>query len=285
MTAPAGRDMSELRSLITLLDDEDGEVYAAARTRLLSYREAVLPYLPASDDRRTLAAQRGAEIRETILRTIFKPLFRTMKRTASGDVDLEEGMFLIGRTRYADLDAARLTEELNTYAKELKEGLSTVSDPTEFLRRTIDFFVSDKGFTGNHADYYNEQNHYLNRVLETRRGIPITLSAVYLLVGKRIDLPLRGIGLPGHFILRMSFGTTHVYFDPFNEGAVLSYDECREMVTGLGFTFDDGYLEPVTNAQIIERMLRNIIISLERQDEKERVETIRQFIDSLSSNV
>lgn len=285
MTVPTGRDMSELRSLITLLDDEDAEVYSAARTRLLSYRDAVLPYLPPQDERRSLASQRSAEIRETVLRTVFKPLFRTMKRTPSGDADLEEAMFLIARTRYYDLDVVRLSEELNSFAKELKEGLSAESDPTEVFRRTIDFFVADKGFTGNHADYYNEQNHYLNRVLETRRGIPITLSAVYLLVGKRIDLPLRGIGLPGHFILRMSFGPTHIYFDPFEDGAVLSYDQCREMVTGLGYSFDEGYMEPVSNAQIIERMLRNIIISLERQDEQERVETIRQFIDSLSSNV
>jgi len=90
--------------------------------------------------------------------------------------------------------------------------------------------------------------------------------------------------LPGHFTLRFSFGSTNVYFDPFNAGKILSIDDCKEMVKNLGFTYTDDYLKPVSNLQILERILRNIILSLEKKEETERIETIRQFIDSISYN-
>lgn len=278
------KEIAEIKSLVKLLDDEDEQIYAAARDRLLMHQEIALPFLQDPADTSAVAVQRITMIRETINRAVYKDQFRNLKKTPSGDFDLEEGIFLIAKQRYPDLDISYYTTVLNDYALELKEKLSTVGDHTEIMRRTISFFAEEKGFTGNTNDYYNEQNHYINKVLESRTGIPISLSTVYLLVGKRIDLPIRGIGLPGHFTLRFSFGATNVYFDPFNAGKVLTIDDCKEMVKNLGFTYTDDYLQPVSNKQILERILRNIILSLEKKDETERIETIRQFIDSISYN-
>jgi regulator of sirC expression with transglutaminase-like and TPR domain len=286
MRETTDKDISEIKSLVKLLDDEDGEVYAAARDRLIDYKESVLAYLPdITTDRESLASKRIEFIRETIKRSVYKEYFRTMRRDSSGDIDLEEGVFLIARQRFLDIDTAKYISQLNEYALELKEKLSAVNDHSEILRRTIAFFTLEKGFNGNHADYYSENNHYINKVLETRTGIPISLSLVYLLVGHRIDLPIRGIGLPGHFTLRFSFESANVYFDPYNNGKILSRTDCENIVKDLGFTFTEEYFSPVTNRQILERILRNIILSLEKRQETERIETIRQYIDSLNSNV
>jgi regulator of sirC expression with transglutaminase-like and TPR domain len=282
MTERSDRDISEIRSLIKLLDDDDEQIFAAARDRLLQHHDTVLPFLPDVAENESITSKRITKIRETILRNVYKDQFRNIKKEPSGDFDLEEGIFLIAKQRYVGLDVNYYSALLNDYAAELKEKLSSVGDHTEILRRTIAFFTEEKGFDGNKHDYYSEQNHYINKVLESKTGIPISLSVIYLLVGKRINLPIKGIGLPGHFTLRFSFGSTNVYFDPFNGGKILSIDDCKEMVKNLGFTYTDDYLKPVSNLQILERTLRNIILSLEKKEETERIETIRQFIDSIS---
>ncbi|NUN71137.1 MAG: hypothetical protein HUU02_15660 [Bacteroidetes bacterium] len=280
------KEAAELRSLVALMDDEDGMVYATVRERLLSYGPAALGYIHTPEEQTGLAAQRLREVRDLILRSAIKEQIRGIKRLPNGDVDLEEGVFVLARYRYWDIDPVLYTEQLNTYAAELKGTLSSVTEKSELLRRTIAFFVEEKGFNGNREDYFSDENHHINRVMDTKIGIPITLSVVYLLVGKGINLPIQGIGLPGHFVLRYTPGPgQHVYFDPFNSGRILSTADCEEMVRNLGFNFSDEYLQPVSNRQILERILRNIIVMLEKRQEKERVETVRQFIDTLNSDL
>jgi len=280
------KEVTEIRSLITLLDDEDESVYATVRERLLTYGHTALDYIPYLEEQSSVAALRFNHVRDLLLRSMIKEQLRSVRRLPNGDIDLEEGVFVLSRYRYRDIDPLRYTEQLNTYASELKETLSSVTDKTELFRKTITFFVEEKGFNGNRGDYFSDENHYVNRVMDTKVGIPITLSVVYLLVGKRINLPIHGIGLPGHFVLRYTPGPgQHIYFDPFNSGKVLTAADCEELVKNLGFNFTDEYLSPVSNRQILERILRNIIVMLEKRQEKDRVETIRQFIDTLNSDL
>ncbi|MEW6062672.1 MAG: transglutaminase-like domain-containing protein [Bacteroidota bacterium] len=285
MNSESEKVITEIKSLIKLLDDDDEQIYKTARDRLLEHGDIALPYLFQQHQIGSIAAKRITGVREVLLRSYFKNEIRTLKKTVDGDVDLEEGVFLIARTRYFDCNTVPYINQLNTYAYQLKEKLISVVDPTELFHRIISYFVEEVGFTGNQTDYYSEDNHYINRVLETKTGIPITLSVVYLLVGKRINLPLSGIGLPGHFILRLSLENTNIYFDPYNNGKILTRRDCETIVSDLGFTFTDDYLRPVTNRQILERMFRNIILSLERKQDTERIETIRQFIDTLNSDL
>lgn len=285
MTVVSEKEQTEIKSLLSLVDDDDPQVYESVRKKLLDYGGSALQYFPHGALPGNTAGKRIAEIRDLIIRSVFKEEFKSLKRTESNDIDLEDGVFLVARQRYPDLIVKPYLEQLNHYAYELKEKLSSVSDETDILHRTISFFAVEKKFTGNKEDYYNESNHYINKVLDTKIGIPITLSAVYLLVAKRINLPISGIGLPGHFTLRFSFNSSNVFLDPFNNGKILSRKECEKMVQNLGFTFTEEYLEPVTNKQIVERMLRNIILSLEKKDDKERIETMRTFIDTLNSDL
>lgn len=285
MSGLTEKEVSEIKSLITLLDDEDDSIYFTVRERLLSYNDDALEFIPVLEEKTGIAAQRFNEIRELILRSTIKEQLRNLKRNSNGDIDLEEGVFLIAKYRYHDLDTNIYSEQLNSYAAELKQKLSSITDETEIFRRVISFFSDEKGFNGNREDYYSDENHYINKVLDSKIGIPITLSVIYLLVGSRINLPLNGIGLPGHFVMRFSFGNSHVYFDPFNGGKILSRDDCEAIVRNLGFNFTQEYLQPVSNQQILERMLRNIILMLEKKQEKERIETIRQFIDTLNSDL
>ena len=125
------------------------------------------------------------------------------------------------------------------------------------------------GFGPDRSDYYDPRNSLLNHVLERRVGIPITLSVVALEVGRRIGVPMAGVGMPGHFLLRDKVDRS-VFIDPFHGGRLLDARGCRELfhqVTGAGTSWSEEFLEPVGNLSIVARMLNNLrAIYSRRQD-------------------
>jgi regulator of sirC expression with transglutaminase-like and TPR domain len=117
------------------------------------------------------------------------------------------------------------------------------------------------GLVGNRVEYYDPRNSFLNDVLDRRMGIPITVSVVYLEIGWRLNLPLHGIGMPGHFMLGCRDGTGTLVLDAFNRGRTCSLDDCAEMIHriyGGALPFDPSMLRPVTRRDIVIRMLGNL---------------------------
>lgn len=126
-----------------------------------------------------------------------------------------------------------------------------------------------EGIRGNDEDYYDPRNSYLDEVLDRRLGIPITMSVVFLEVGRRLGLSLAGVSMPGHFLVRL-LGEPPILLDPFVGGGLLSESECEarfRAVQGPAVPFDPAFLEPVATVDIVARMLNNLrSVHLERQD-------------------
>ena len=119
---------------------------------------------------------------------------------------------------------------------------------------------ADLGFAGDQRDYYDPRNSYLDEVLTRRRGIPITLSVLAMTVGQRLAVPLAGVGMPGHFLVRDE-AEPDVFVDPYHGGAVLDRADCATLfhrVHGPGASFSDAFLEPVGTLEIVARMLANL---------------------------
>ena len=116
------------------------------------------------------------------------------------------------------------------------------------------------GFDGDRGDYYDPRNSYLDEVLSRRRGIPITLSVLTMSVGRRLGVPLEGVGMPGHFLIRDKVDRS-VFVDPYHQGAILDHEGCVGLfraVQGSEAAFDDGYLQPIGPFGIGARMLANL---------------------------
>lgn len=141
--------------------------------------------------------------------------------------------------------------------------------PAPTLDALVTHLFRIEGFAGNSDDYYDPRNSLLHEVLERRLGIPITLSVVALEVGRRIGVPLSGIGLPGHFLLRDKVDPT-VFVDPFHGGRLLDETGCRRLhrtMVGGGAAWDPEFLDPVSRRSIVLRMLGNLkAIYLRRAD-------------------
>ena len=185
-------------------------------------------------------------------------------------IDLARAAFLIAATDNPSLDVDRELDVLGSLAAGASNRLSEKDDPLRRLNVLSEYLFDEVGFRGNQEDYYDPRNSFLNEVLSRRAGIPITLSVVYIEIGRRLGVPLVGIGMPGHFLVRHR-NEESLFIDPFNGGILLSEEECAQRLSELTqatVPWDSRYLAPVSDRDIIARMLRNLkAIYLARQDD------------------
>ena len=175
-------------------------------------------------------------------------------------IDLATGALLIAKDAYADLDIELYLQRLNQMAEELQSQLGEEADTSDQINHLNRYLFDTQGFAGSSQEnYYDARNSYLNEVLERKVGIPITLSVVYMEIGKRIGLPLVGVGFPGHFIVKHRDLETVI--DPFEKGQVLSDEDLSERLTQIfrePVRMHPRFLQAVTNKEILARMLRNL---------------------------
>ena len=175
-------------------------------------------------------------------------------------IDLATGALLIAKDAYADLDIELYLQRLNQMAEELQSQLGEEADTSDQINHLNRYLFDTQGFAGSSQEnYYDARNSYLNEVLERKIGIPITLSVVYMEIGKRIGLPLVGVGFPGHFIVKHRDLETVI--DPFEKGQVLSDEDLSERLTQIfrePVRMHPRFLQAVTNKEILARMLRNL---------------------------
>ncbi|HSG05833.1 MAG TPA: transglutaminase-like domain-containing protein, partial [Nitrospiria bacterium] len=133
----------------------------------------------------------------------------------------------------------------------------------------------------NVQNYYDPENSYINQVLERRTGIPITLATVYLLIAQRVGLPLSGVGLPGHFMLKYEQGKTCIFIDAFNSGRALTRDDCIRFLLNSGYEVQEECFLETTPRDIICRMLRNLIYAYHRIGDRDRACRLTRLIHIL----
>ena len=184
-------------------------------------------------------------------------------------VDLARGALLIAAAAYPDMDESLYLERLDRMASMVKGDMTADISPADIIIRINHLLFDEKKFRGNREKYYDPDNSFLNRVLDRKTGIPITLSLIYMEIAGRLGLDVRGIGLPGHFIVALYPVTKIIYIDPFNRGKILSVDDCLELVrTHMGETVasDHNWLRPIDRKELLARMLRNLKLIYAQQD-------------------
>ena len=191
----------------------------------------------------------------------FRKQYYRMMRGQDEGVDLGRAALLISGEVYPDLNLPQYINVLDSLADEARQYTGAISDSRVALERLSEYLFVRQGFRGNQQDYYDPRNSYLNLVLDRHLGIPITLSLLYIEVGRRLGLALEGVGLPGHFVVRAEYGEEEMYVDAFHGGRLLTRDECARMVEAMfqgRIQFHEEHLVPYTRKQILVRMLSNL---------------------------
>ena len=183
--------------------------------------------------------------------------FAELLRRPDGEIPLDEAATLIASHAHPDVDVGDVLARLDTLAAE-----SAAADADALA----DFLFVERGFAGNTVDYGDPRNSYLDDVLTRRLGIPISLSVLMIETGRRRGLELRGVSMPGHFLVAAGPGA---FVDPFHNGRRLDEPACRDLfhqVRGAAAEFRAEYLAPAPTAAIVERMLANLQHSLLRRE-------------------
>jgi regulator of sirC expression with transglutaminase-like and TPR domain len=274
--APSGVSPNQRAALLSLLADEDPLVYRTVREKLLSCGPSVAEWLrphTRSDD--PALRRRARQILLHFERQAADDQFLAFCLRHGEEFNLEQGAWLFAQTQYPLINVEAYQAVLDDYANELRGRLVGSHEP-EYTLTVINYYLfGDLGFVGNEANYYDPENSYLNRVLDQRTGNPINLCLLYLLLARRLRLPIAGIGLPGHFVCRYQSSAVEIYFDPFNRGKFLTKADCVQYLVSANCSLRDEYLAPVSPRRILLRIcshLHQVYQRLELAAESTRVQ-------------
>ena len=270
---------NQIKALIRLLSDENERVVKTIAGRLVEIGDSAVPWLQEAEIEQPEMARRIEGVLDEIRGKRLEEELRTL---ASGDrVDLEAGAFLIARYAYPNLDVSAYRAQLDALAAEVHERMGARVSGEEAVKTLGRYLFAEQGFQGNTRNYYETDNSYLNRVLDRRTGIPISLSLVYLLIGRRLGLPLAGVGMPGHFLVKYESERYKVFVDCFNRGALLTEKDCARFLMQAGYGFEERYLAKSPSKAILVRTLKNLIAIYRKLGESVKEARLTRFIEVL----
>jgi regulator of sirC expression with transglutaminase-like and TPR domain len=185
--------------------------------------------------------------------------FAKMMQREDEEINLAEAALLIARTEYPELDLPRHLARLESMAGQITTdpGRSDIGN----ILALNEFLFEREKFSGNEDEYDDPRNSFLNDVLDRKKGIPITLSLVYMELARRNGLPVWGVSFPGHFLVKYAADSGEIIIDPFNQGAVMTRQDCDERLKsnfGEDAEFRSEFLDAATNKQILSRMINNL---------------------------
>jgi regulator of sirC expression with transglutaminase-like and TPR domain len=250
---------SRRAALINLLTDEDAAVYQVVRLKILSFGPAAAAWLrPHTLSREPALRRRALEIVRHFDRQDADNAFLSFCLRHGEQFDPEEAAWLLARTQYPDINCDAYRALLDSFVGDLRERLDLASHPKLILTAINHYLFEELGFNGNNIDYYDPENSYLNRVIDRRTGNPINLCLLYMLVARRLRLPIAGIGLPGHFVCRFQSSAEEIYVDVFNQGKILTKADCVQYLVHANFSVRDDYLAPVSSRRLLLRVCANL---------------------------
>lgn len=284
---------NEIRALIALIDDPDEGIYDQVRERIIAIGGPLVPELEHAwelDGQGDLFRNRVEDLLHTIhLDITFNRL--TAWRKAGAD-DLLEGALAVCRYRYAELDEQRVRARLAALRQDIWLELNDNLTAFEKVRVFNHIFYQVHGFKGNKRNYHAPQNSYINEVLETHKGNPLSLAIIYQVLAEDLDLPLRGVNLPNHFVLaymdetgvaasELGHAGVLFYVNAFSQGDILGKAEIDEFLGKLEIPADESFYQPCTNLDIIRRLLNNLLNSYEKLNDPDRVEDLKYLLSAL----
>jgi regulator of sirC expression with transglutaminase-like and TPR domain len=282
-TQSTGLSETTKAALLKLLSDEDAEVYRQIRGTIIGHGPAVIEWLqPQILSNDPVLRRRARDIIGHFELANSDNRFLGFCVSHGEDLDLETGVWLLAKTTFPDVNVTAYEAMMDQFAAELRERLDMTSGAETILKAVNGYFFDQLGFSGNAKDYYHPDNSYLNRVIDRRTGNPISICAVYMLLAKRLRLPITGIGMPGHFICRHQSAVREFYIDVFNKGRLLTRNDCVKFLVSTGHENFEVFLSPMSPRRVLLRMCSNLHQIYTNLGRAREVERFQRYIVALS---
>lgn len=270
---------NELKALVSLLDDEDAQIVTHVEEKILSLGTSVIPFLEQEWES-NFSPQVQRRIEELIHTLQYELLKERIKNWyESEDQDLLTGMWLIATYQYPDLELLKLKQELEQIYYETWLEFKPDLYPFDQVKVINSVLFNKLKFGANTKNFHSPGNSMINVVLETRRGNPITLCVIYLMVSQKLKLPVFGVNLPNLFVLTYK-DERHppFYINAFNKGLIFSKQDIENYISELHLAPQASFFEPCSNLEIIRRVFRNLIMSFDKMGEHAKAEEVKELL-------
>lgn len=275
-------DNNKIKALISLLDDEDLEIVTQVEKEIISLGESIIPFLETEweNNFNPLVQKRIEELIHTVQYELLVNRLRKWKD--EGGVDLLEGMWIVATFQYPDLEFSKVKSEIEQIYYETWLELRNDLLPFDQIKIINSVLFSKLKFSANTKNFHSPANSMINVVLETKKGNPISLCVVYMLVAQKLKLPVYGVNLPNLFILTYKTDDAQFYINAFNKGLIFSKDDIDNYISHLNLNPLEIFYEPCSYVEIIKRVLRNLIVSFEKVGDSQKVEEVKSLLRTIS---
>lgn len=275
---------SEIESLVFLLDDPDPYVKTKVKSRLFELGEDAVPLL---DQQKSIARseQERELINEVIQWITYGSLegdFLDVLETGVPNLKrLEEAVFILSRFQNPTLRESDYKQKLDRFASMIEDDLRYQPDSSRQMHVLLDFVFNELNFTGNTINYYDPDNSYLDRVIDRRKGLPISLGLIVLFLARRLDLPFYGVNMPIHFMLKYKGDKEELLIDPFDRGKIVTYNQCFYFLKQNGVEPRSSHFNTARECEILARCIRNLIQSYTRKNKDDKVSQLQRLLDTV----
>jgi len=284
-------NLKEVIALITLLDDPDEAIYTQVKERFMILGPPAIPHLETAWEN-SFDAMMQKRIEGIIREINFKALQKALKHWAEHEQeDLFKGVCMIARYQYPDLDEIKLKKQIAQLKQDVWLEIHDDLTALEKVKIINHILFEVHQFSGNITNYHAPQNSFLNNVLESKKGNPLMLSVVYMLICKELNIPVYGINLPQHFVLAYINDHANLidvnnktlsnnilfYINAFSKGLMFNQKDIDQFLKQLNLEPEAKYYLPCSNIEIIKRCINNLIFSYEKLGYLEKVEELKKL--------
>lgn len=274
----------ELHALVSLLDDTDQEVKNHVWEKLASFGHEVIPFLEKKWEE-SFNPEIQKEIEELVHTLQFSQLKERLKEWKnSEEQDLLTGLWILNTYQYPDLDFEKLNADMHQIYFDVWTAFKNDLMPYEQVRIINSVLFNQLKFSANTKNFHSPANSMLSSVLETKKGNPISLCGIYLLVGQKLGLPIYGVNLPNLFVLTYKTKDVSFYINAFNKGLIFSKQDINNYLEHLKIESRDAFFQPCSHKDIVIRSMRNLIVAFEKLGEVEKVNEVKELLEILEGD-
>jgi regulator of sirC expression with transglutaminase-like and TPR domain len=274
---------NKIKALISLLDDQDSEVVSMIEKEIMSLGEMIIPHLELEweNNFNPLVQKRIEDLVHNLHYDILMSRLSEWKK--QGGNDLLEGLWLIATYQYPDLEFKKVKSDIEQLYFETWTQLHSELQPLDQIKVLNNVLFTQLKFSANTKNFHSPSNSMINIVLESKKGNPISLCAIYMLVAQKLKLPVYGVNLPNLFILTYKAENTQFYINAFNKGLIFTKTDIDNYLSHLNLSPMDIFYQPCSNIEIIHRVLRNLIVSFEKLGDSYKVEEVKMLLACISN--
>jgi regulator of sirC expression with transglutaminase-like and TPR domain len=287
-------DEREIKALISLTDEPDDRVFSEIAEKIFSYGTTALPFLEEHWEN-SFDPVMQQRILEIIHKIQFENVFSELKHWVKiGATDLYAAYMLITRFQYPDVKEEEINNKIEAIRKDIWLELNNELTSLEKIKVVNHIFFEEYKFGGNSVDFHAPQNLYLNTLLETHKGNPLSLGMLYIIIAQKLNMPVYGVNLPEHFVLAytneldeeslefLDKNEVLFYINPFSKGAVFSRKEVELFITQLKIEPREMFFQPCKNIDIIRRLINNLIYAYEKSGHVQKKKELEILINILN---